>query len=55
MLIYYDIIYRCKAVLGYSLVVKLDIWEKIEELIYKIIYTQLIAIATKIKKTNLMH
>ena len=45
-------IYRRKAALGYNLLIKLGIWEKTEESIYKIIYTQLITIVTKIKKIN---
>lgn len=48
----YDVIHRYKAVLGYSFLVELGIWEKTEELIYEITYSQLIAMTTKIKKTN---
>ncbi len=48
----YDVIHRCKATLGYSLLIKLGMWEKTEELIRKITHAQLIAAATKIKETN---
>lgn len=50
--IVYDVIYRRKAALGYSSLVKLGIWEKTEELIREIIYAQLIAAPIEIKKTN---
>ena len=53
MFIIDDIIQRCKAALGYSLLVKSDMWEKTEELICKIIQAQLIAAANKIIETNL--
>ncbi len=52
MFVVYDIIHKRKAVLGYSLLIKSGMWEKIEELICEIIYTQLIATATKIKEIN---
>lgn len=52
MFVVYNIIYRRKAALGYNLFIKSGIWEKTKELIYKIIYAQLIAVATKIKETN---
>ena len=37
--IVYNVIYRRKVALGYSLLIKLDILEKNEELIYEIIHT----------------
>lgn len=52
MFIVYDVIHKRKTALGYNLLVNLGIWEKTEELIREIIHVQLIAIATKIKKTN---
>ncbi len=52
MFVIYDIIHKHKSVLGYSLLIKSGMWEKIEELIRKITHAQLIAIATKIKETN---
>ncbi len=48
----YNIIHRHKAALGYSLLIKSGIWEKIEELICEITHTSLIAVVTKIKETN---
>ncbi len=48
MFVVYDVIHRRKAALGYSLLIKLGIWEKSEELICEITNTQLIAIATDI-------
>lgn len=48
----YNIIYIRKATFGYGLFIKLNMWQKIKELIYKIKYNQLIAINTQIKKTN---
>ena len=38
--------------LSYNLLIKSDMWEKTKELICKITYAQLIAIATNIKETN---
>lgn len=52
MFVVYDIIHRRKAALGYSLLVKLGMWEKTEELIREITYAQLITAATEIKETN---
>ncbi len=52
MFVIYDVIHRRKAALGYSLLIKLGMWEKIEELIHEITYAQLIATATEIKDTN---
>lgn len=52
MFIVYDVIYRHIVELDYSIHVKLSKWEKIGKLICKITYIQLIAIVTKIKKTN---
>lgn len=52
MFVVYNIIYKRKTPLEYSLFIKLGVWKKIEKLIYEIIYAQLIAVATKIKKTN---
>ncbi len=52
MFVVYDVIYRRKATLGYSLLIKLGMWEKTKELIYEIIYARLTVAATKIKETN---
>lgn len=52
MFVVYDIIYRLKAALGYSLLIKSGVWDKTEELIKKLTHAQLIAAATKIKETN---
>lgn len=52
MFVVYDIIYRRKVVLAYSLLVKLGMGKKTKELIRKITYAQLTATATKIKKRN---
>ncbi len=52
MFVVYDIIHRRKAALGYSLLIKLGMWEKIKELIYKITHAQLIAVVTKINEIN---
>lgn len=52
MFIVYDIIYRQKTVLGYDLLIKYSFWNKTKNIITKLTYTPLIAIATKIKKTN---
>lgn len=38
--------------LSNTLLIKSSMWEKIKELIREITHTQLIAIGTKIKKTN---
>lgn len=48
----YDIIYKRKTVLGYSLLVKLNIYDKTMGLIHKITHNQLIVIATRIKEIN---
>ncbi len=48
----YDVIYRRKAALSYSLLIKSGMWEKPEELICEIIHAQLITAATEIKETN---
>ena len=45
----YYIIYRYKRILDYCFFVKLGMWEKTEEFIYKIRHAQLIAKVTKIK------
>ena len=52
MFIVYDVIHTCKIALGYNLLVKLGMWEKTEELIREITYSQLTAVATKIKEIN---
>ncbi len=52
MFVVYDVINRRKAALDYSLLIKLGMWEKTEELIREITYTQLIAVAMEIKETN---
>ncbi len=52
MFVVYDVIYRRKAVLGYSLLIKSGILEKTEELIREITHAQLSAAATEIKETN---
>ncbi len=52
MFVVYDVIHRCKAALGYSLLIKLGMWEKTEELICEITHAQLIATVTEIKETN---
>ncbi len=52
MIVVYDVIHRRKTVLGYSLLIKSGMWEKIEELIHEITHAQLIATATKIKEIN---
>ena len=52
MFVVYNVIYKCKTILGFNLLIKLGIYEKTKELIYKITYAQLIAAATKIKETN---
>ena len=52
MFIIYNVIHRRKVVLGYSLLVKLGMWEKTKKLIYKITHAQLTATATEIKETN---
>lgn len=52
MFIVYDVIHRRKVVLSYSLLVKLGMWEKTEELIRGIINAQLITALTKMKETN---
>ncbi len=52
MFLIYDIIHRRKAALGYSLLIKLSMWEKTEELIHEITHAQLLATATEIKEIN---
>ncbi len=52
MFVVYVVIYRRKIALGYSLLIKSDIWMITEELICEISYAQLIAVATKIKEIN---
>ncbi len=52
MFVVYDVIYRRKAALGYSLLIKSDMWEKTEELIREITHAQLITTTTEIKETN---
>ncbi len=52
MFVVYDVIHRHKAVLGYSLLVKSNMWKKTKELIHEITYARLIAAATKIKEIN---
>ena len=48
----YDVISKCKAMLGFSLSIMFDVWDKTEGLIKKLTYAQLIAIATEIMETN---
>lgn len=48
----YNIIYRRKATLVYSLFIKIKLWTRIEELIKKLTYSKLIVAFKKIKKTN---
>lgn len=52
MFVVYNIIHKRKATFGYSLLVKLGMWEKTEKLICKITYAQLIIVAIKIKEIN---
>lgn len=52
MFVVYNVIHRCKAALGYNLLVKLGMWEKTEKLIRKITHAQLIELATEIKEMN---
>ena len=47
-----NVIHRYKVVLSYSLFIKSGILSKIEKLIHKIIYAQLIVIIIKIKEIN---
>lgn len=48
--IIYNIIHKYKAVWGYNLPIKFNLWKRIEKLIIKHIYDQLLIIVTKIKK-----
>lgn len=52
MFIVYDVIHRRKAALGYSLLIKSGLWDKIENLITELTHAQLVAVVTEIKKTN---
>lgn len=52
MFMVYNIIHRRKVVLGYSLLIKVDLWNKTGNLIIELTHAQLVAIATTIKKTN---
>ena len=52
MFVVYNVIHRRKAALNYSLLVKLDMWEKTEKLICEITHAQLIATVIEIKEIN---
>lgn len=48
----YNVIFRGKTALGYSLLIKLVMWNKTEQLIIKLTYAQLIIVVTEIKEIN---
>lgn len=50
--IVYNIIYKRKVTLGYNLLIKFSVWDKIEGLIKNFTSAQLIVITTKIKEIN---
>ena len=52
MFVVYNIIYRYKIALSYSLLIKSRVWDKINGLIKKLTHTQLITSAIKIKNSN---
>lgn len=52
MFVVYNVIHRRKAALGYSLLIKSEVWDKTEGLIIELTYAQLIAADTEIKETN---
>lgn len=52
MIIIYDVIYRWKEALGYSLLIKIKLWTKTKQLIINLTQNNLIATVKKIKETN---